>query len=77
MNLEDFIKNFAEQFEETDISEFKPETVFKDLEEWSSLTALTIIAMADEKYKIKLSGAEIRSANNLTDLYEIVKAKVV
>lgn len=75
MNLNEFIKNFAEQFEETDVNEFKSETVFRDLDEWSSLTALTIIAMTDEKYNIKLSGSEIRSANTINDLYNIISAK--
>jgi len=40
MDLQDFINNFAEQFDETDVNEFSAETAFKKLEEWSSLHAL-------------------------------------
>ena len=47
MNINEFIEHFAEQFEETDAAEFKAETIFKDLDEWSSLMALNIIAMVE------------------------------
>ena len=75
MELQEFIKNFANQFEETDPSVFTKDTVFKDLDEWSSLTALSIIAMVDEEYGVALKGDDIRSANTIEDLYDIIKSK--
>ena len=71
----EFIQNFAEQFDETDASEFKAETVFHDLDEWSSLIALSIIAMIDEEYDVTFKGDEMRSAVTIEDLFNIVKAK--
>ena len=62
MELNEFIKNFADQFDETDASEIKAETVFHDLDEWSSLIALSLIAMIDEKYDVTIKGDEMRSA---------------
>ena len=50
MDINEFIEHFAEQFEETDAAEFKADTKFHDLDEWSSLMALNIIAMVDEEY---------------------------
>ena len=75
MSIQDFLKNFASQFDETDASLFTPSTVFKDLDEWSSLLALSIIAMVDEEYEVTLKGDDIRSANTIEDLFEIVKSK--
>jgi len=75
MELQEFITNFANQFEETDSSEFTKDTVFKNLDEWSSLLALSIIAMVDEEYGVALKGDDIRSANTIEDLFEIVKSK--
>ncbi len=75
MELQEFIKNFANQFEETDSSVFTKDTVFKDLDEWSSLMALSIIAMVDEEYGVTLKGDDIRTANTLEDLFNIVKNK--
>ena len=48
MTIQDFVAAFAAQFDETDPSEFTPQTEFRNLEEWTSLTALSIIGMADE-----------------------------
>lgn len=75
MELNDFIANFADQFDDTDASEIKAETKFKELDEWSSLIALSIIAMADEEYEVTLKGEDIRNANTIEDLYNVVKSK--
>lgn len=75
MELKDFIENFANQFDDTDVSEFKAETEFKSLDEWSSLIALSVIAMVDEEYEVVIKGDDIRSANTIEDLFNIVKAR--
>ena len=75
MEITEFIAHFAEQFDETDASEFKAETVFKDLDEWSSLIALSVIAMVDEEYDITIKGDDIRNSNTIEDLFNAVKAK--
>lgn len=76
MNIENFIENFAEQFDETDATVFTPDTKFRDIEEWSSLTALSIIAMVDEEYDVTLKGDDIRNAETVNDLYEVIKGRI-
>ncbi|EKN09385.1 acyl carrier protein [Parabacteroides goldsteinii] len=76
MELKDFIENFAAQFDDTDASEIKAETVFKELEEWSSLTALSVIAMVDEEYDVKVKGDDIRKSQTVNDLFMIVKSRI-
>ena len=76
MELKEFIENFAAQFDDTDASEFKGETKFRELEEWSSLIALSIIAMVDEEYDVTLTGDDMRAANTIEELYQIVKGKL-
>ena len=66
------MENFANQFDETDASEITINTAFKDLEEWSSLLSLSIIAMCDEEYDVKIKGDDIRNAITVEDLYNIV-----
>ena len=75
MELNDFIENFANQFEDTDASEIKADTVFKELNEWSSLIALSVIAMVDEEYDVTIKGDDIRNSNTVEDLFNAVKAK--
>jgi len=62
MEINEFIRHFAEQFDETDSSEITAATVFHDLEEYSSLIALSIIAMVDEEYDVTLKGDDMRAA---------------
>ena len=75
MNTEDFIANFANQFDETDSAEFTLQTNFKDLDEWSSLASLSIIAMCDEEYGVKVKGDDIRNATTIEELFNIVKGR--
>ena len=75
MDIKEFIENFAAQFDETDASVFTPETVFHELDEYSSLIALSIIAMVDEEYDVTLKGDDMRSAVTIEDLFNIVKSK--
>lgn len=75
MELNQFIQNFADQFDETDPSEIQADTVFHDLDEYSSLIALSIIAMVDEEYDVQLKGDDMRKAVTVEDLFDIVKAK--
>lgn len=72
MELKDFIENFASQFDDTDISQFSAETKFKELDEWSSLMALSIIAMVDEEYDVRIKGDDIRQVVTVADLFNIV-----
>jgi acyl carrier protein len=76
MELKDFIENFANQFDDTELSEFKEETIYKELDEWSSLIALGIIAMIDEEYDITINGDDIRNSDTIKDLFNTIKAKV-
>ena len=75
MELKDFLENFANQFDDTDASEIKAETKFKELDEWSSLIALSVIAMVDEEYDITIKGEDIRNSNTVEDLFNAIKAK--
>ena len=75
MELKKFIENFAEQFDETDVSEIKADTVYKELDEWSSLIALSVIAMVDEEYDVTIKGIDIRNSETIEDLFNVVKSK--
>ena len=75
MTLNEFIEAFAEEFDDTEISEFKADTEFKTLEEWSSLTALSIISMVDEQLDKTITGADIRGSKTIKDLYNLVMLK--
>lgn len=76
MNLQQFIENFVDLFDETDADTIKADTQFKRLDEWSSLIALSVIAMIDEEYDVEFRGDDIRNSNTVEDLFNIVQARV-
>lgn len=75
MELNEFIANFASQFDETELDVFSASTEFKDLDEWSSLIALSVIAMVDEEYDVTLKGDDITESKTIEDLFNKVCSK--
>ncbi|MDD6076538.1 MAG: acyl carrier protein [Bacteroidales bacterium] len=75
-SLNEFVELFAEQFDETDASEIQASTVFHDLEEYSSLIALSIIAMIDEEFDVTIKGDDMRASVTVEDLYNKVVEKL-
>ncbi len=77
MEIQKFVENFAAQFEETDTTSFTAKTKFRDIDEWSSLMALTIIGMVDADYNVKIKGEDIKASQTIEDIYNIVKSRLV
>lgn len=75
MTLNDFIEAFAEEFDDTPVETFKADTKYRELEEWSSLTALSIISMVDDQFDKTITGADIRSTETIEELYKLIQAK--
>ena len=76
MELQEFINNFAEQFDDIDASTLNGSTNFKDLEDWNSLVALSVIAMIDEEYDVTVKGDDIRKSITIEDLFNAVKERM-
>lgn len=74
--LDEFVALFAEQFDETDVTEIHSSTHFHDLEEWSSLIGLSVIAMVDEEFDVALKGDDVKTSVTVEDLYNKVIAKL-
>ena len=77
MEIKEFIKDFADQFDDTEFEECKPETDYReDLDEWSSLTGLAILNMIDKKYGVKLTNSDIKAADTIQSLFDLVASKL-
>ena len=63
----------AEQFDDTEITKIQPETEYQELDEWSSLTAMSIIAMVKTQYGKTITGREIRKCQTVEELFNLVK----
>lgn len=75
MDIKEFVQNFSDLFDEADTSSITQETKFRDLEEWSSLIALSTMSMIDDEYDVQLTAEQMRNANTVQDLIDIVNAE--
>lgn len=75
MELTEFVKAFAAQFDDTDASEITPDCEFHDLDEWSSITGMSVIALAKVQYGKTITGPEIRQCDTVEDLFNLINSK--
>jgi len=75
MELSKFLADFAEQFDDTDASEIQANTVFHDLDEWSSLTGMSVIALAKTEYGKTITGAELKACVTVEDVFNLIAKK--
>ena len=76
MEIKAFIELFADQFEDAGAEEFTPETIFREVEGWSSLVALSVLAMIDEEFDVQLKGEEMKKATTIQQLFDLVQSKL-
>ncbi len=74
MIIQDFIKQFANQFDDTDSSMITAQTIYQDLDEWSSLTALSIIAFIRTEYDKSVTGKQVRACKTVGELFDLVSS---
>lgn len=75
MTLDEFVIAFADEFDETPAEQFKADTEYRTLDEWGSLTALSIISMVDDNMDKAITGADLRSCNTIEELYNLINTK--
>lgn len=74
MEINDFIKKFANIFEETDPASIKADTVYSELKEWDSVMLLSLISMVDEEYGIIVDVDELSETRTVEDLFNYVNS---
>ena len=74
MDIQSFIKKFGEAIEVEDIDALTPETEFHDLDEWTSLSVIIVIAFFDEELDKQVDDVAIRKADTIQDLYDLATA---
>ena len=75
MELKEFVANFADQFDDTDASEIQASTAFRELDEWSSLIGMSVIALAKTEYGKAITGAELKTCITVEDVFNLINSK--
>lgn len=73
--MEEFIEKFASLFPVTSKDEINGDTEFKYLDDWSSMTTLSLVAMVEDDYGITLSSNDIRNTDTVSELFELITDK--
>ncbi len=73
MSKEDFVQAFAELLENEDIS---VNTIFRELDEWDSLAALSTISTIDDEFGITINNKDLRSIETVGELYDLVVSRL-
>jgi len=72
MEIQEFIEKFGEAIDVENIEALSAETEFQELEEWSSLSVMLVIAFFDEVFDKQIGEEEIRQAVTIQDLYNLL-----
>ncbi len=75
-NIGEFISTLETEFDELEPGTLKPDTKFSDLDEWSSMHSLIIIALIDTEYEVTITGEDLMSISKVEELYNIVKSRM-
>lgn len=75
MNLQDLIKYLAESFDNVDSNTITADTQYQDLEDFSSLTTIEIIAVVRTKLGKTINAKEILNCKTIGELYNFISSK--
>lgn len=75
MNISEFVKNFENAIEGIKAGSLEPKTEFRDIPQWDSLAALSIMAMVNAEYDVELATEELKTSKTIEDIFQVVAAK--
>lgn len=74
MTLEEFVEKVQDELQDTPAEKITADTNYKELDEWGSLTSLSLISMIEEEYDKLITGADVRARNSVRELWEYVES---
>lgn len=75
MNIQDFIEKFAEAVEVDSAEDLNENTKFRELDEWSSLAVLSVIAMLDEEYDTQIENVDFKKLQTISDIVQFIECQ--
>ncbi|MBQ20611.1 MAG: hypothetical protein OQJ96_04390 [Flavobacteriales bacterium] len=75
MNIQELIEKLEEEIEEVEKGTLTPSTNIRNIDWWSSMHALVIIALVDIEYNVQVSGKDLKEIQTIQDLYDLIVKK--
>lgn len=73
LTLNQFVAAVAAELSETDPKTIGPKTVFRDLEEWSSLFAIDVFAILSQNNNINVNIYDLTDCETIEDIYYTIQ----
>lgn len=76
MDISSFIQKIENEFDFIEKGSLKPDTDYRELQQWGSMQALILMALIVTDYKVVVTGAEIIKCHTISELYHLVESKL-
>ena len=77
MKIEEFVAKFESAIDDVEPGSLSPESIFREVPQWDSLAALSVLVMVNSELNVTVSGNELKSCTTVGDIYRIVSAKMI
>ena len=76
-NIQNFLEKFKEQYIDGDEIQLNPDSYFKEIGTWDSLTGMSIIVMIKDEFNIDFPLSKFKECKTVQEVYnEIIKIKI-
>ena len=75
MDIQELIKHIENEFDDLPNGALNPKTSIREIEGWSSMHALILIALVDNHYDVLLTGEELKNALTVQDLFDVISKR--
>jgi acyl carrier protein len=75
LNIHEFIGKIENEFEDLKKGALKPESIFRNAFEWSSINALIFIAMVSTEYDVAITAEDLQASKTIEDIFNIIKSR--
>jgi acyl carrier protein len=71
-NISDFVDKFKSQYIDCDTIELYPDSDFRQIGSWDSLTGMAILVMIHDEYNIDIPVEEFKKLKLIKDVYNYI-----
>ncbi len=71
-SLEDFTRKFHSQYIDADEFDLKPESEFRQLGSWDSLTGMAVLVMIKEEYNVDIPVESFKKMKTVEEIYKYI-----
>lgn len=73
-NILEFTKKFHDQYYDADTFELLPESEFRQIDSWDSLTGMAVLVMIKDDYGVDISVETFKTLKTVNDVYSVVES---